>query len=181
MARYWFWTLGQASPGDVVAAGAISIRIAQMSGWVSHTLMAIYASIGEAEDGMITLTPPHALVDREGAVPLDLKEHRIAFEDVSFAYGRDVGGVENISLEVAPGQKIGIVGASGAGKSTLVALLLRLYDTEAGRVVVGGSGCARRHAGKLASAHRHGHPGNRHVQSLGAGEHPLRQARRQRG
>ena len=133
----WFWTLGQASPGDVVAAGAISIRIAQMSGWVSHTLMAIYASIGEAEDGMMTLTPPHALVDRAGAVPLDLKEHRIAFEDVSFAYGRDVGGVENISLEVAPGQKIGIVGASGAGKSTLVALLLRLYDTEAGRVVVG--------------------------------------------
>ena len=133
----WFWTVGQASPGDVAAAGAISIRIAQMSGWVSHTLMAIYGNIGEAEDGMKTLTPPHALTDREGAIPLDLKEHRIAFEGVSFAYGRATGGVDGISLEVHPGEKIGIVGASGAGKSTLVALLLRLYDTEEGRVVVG--------------------------------------------
>ena len=133
----WFWTTGQASPGDVAAAGAISIRIAQMSGWVSHTLMAIYGSIGEAEDGMLTLTPPHALTDREDAKPLVMSEHRTTFDNASFAYGRDTGGVEGISLDVKPGQKLGIVGASGAGKSTLVALLLRLYDTESGRVLVG--------------------------------------------
>ena len=133
----WFWTLGQASPGDIAAAGAISIRIAQMSGWVSHTLMAIYSSIGEAEDGMNTLTPPHALVDAEDAKPLVLSQPSIHFDGVTFAYGRDAGGIENIALQIAPGEKIGIVGASGAGKSTLVALLLRLYDTEAGRVLIG--------------------------------------------
>ena len=133
----WFWTLGQASPGDIAAAGAISIRIAQMSGWVSHTLMAIYSSIGEAEDGMNTLTPPHALVDADDAKTLELAQPSIHFDRVSFAYGRDAGGIENIALQIAPGEKIGIVGASGAGKSTLVALLLRLYDTEAGRVLIG--------------------------------------------
>jgi ATP-binding cassette subfamily B protein len=57
---------------------------------------------------------------------------RIAYEDVTFAYGRQVGGVESIDLVIEPGQKLGIVGASGAGKSTLVSLLLRLYDTEGG-------------------------------------------------
>ena len=134
----WFWTLGQASPGDIAAAGAISIRIAQMSGWVSHTLMAIYSSIGEAEDGMNTLTPPHALVDAQDAKALELTEPSIHFDGVTFAYGRDAGGIESIALQIAPGEKIGIVGASGAGKSTLVALLLRLYDTEAGRVEIGG-------------------------------------------
>jgi ATP-binding cassette subfamily B protein len=46
--------------------------------------------------------------------------------------------VEKIDLRIQPGEKIGIVGASGAGKSTLVALLLRLYDTEAGRVLIDG-------------------------------------------
>jgi len=133
----WFWSIGVASAGDIAAAGAISIRIAQMSGWVSHTLMAIYAAIGEAEDGMNTLTPAYTLSDQSGALQMKLDAPNIAFDRVSFAYGRESGGIDDVSLSIAAGEKIGIVGASGAGKSTLVALLLRLYDTEAGQVLVG--------------------------------------------
>ncbi len=134
----WLWSLGQASAGDIAATGTIAIRIAQMTGWVSHTLMAISGSIGEVEDGMHTLTPPPVLVDAPGAVPLEMGEASIRFEDVRFAYGRETGGVEKIDLVLAPGEKLGIVGASGAGKSTLVALLLRLYDPEEGRILVSG-------------------------------------------
>jgi len=130
------WSRGLASPGDIAAAGTISIRIAQMTGWVSHTLMAIYGSIGEVEDGMHTLTPPHGLADSDNAVHLAVGDASIRYENVSFAYGRRTGGVEKIHLTITAGEKLGIVGASGAGKSTLVALLLRLYDTEAGRVLV---------------------------------------------
>ena len=132
----WFWSNGAASPGDIVAAGAISIRIAQMTGWVSHVLMAIYGNIGEVEDGMNTLTPPHSLVDQTDAVDLQPTPATISFENVSFAYGRETGGVDQIDLKIAPGEKLGIVGASGAGKSTLVALVLRLYDSETGTVRV---------------------------------------------
>ena len=60
----------------------------------------------------------------------------VRFEDLEFAYGRESGGVSGLNLTIAPGEKIGIVGASGAGKSTLVSLLLRLYDPERGRVCV---------------------------------------------
>ncbi len=134
----WFWTKGIASPGDVVAAGAISIRIGQMTGWVSHVLMAIYGNIGEVEDGMNTLTPPHTLTDTDGATDIAKGLPSISFRGVSFAYGRKTGGVTGINLTVAPGEKLGIVGASGAGKSTLVALLLRLYDAEEGQVLVAG-------------------------------------------
>jgi ATP-binding cassette subfamily B protein len=132
------WQQGGASPGDIAAAGAISLRIAQMSGWVSMTLMSIYASVGEVEDGMRTLTPPYTLADDPGAVTVDRVRGEIVFDDVSFAYGRETGGVDHIALTIHPGEKVGIVGASGAGKSTLVALLLRLYDTEAGRVLIDG-------------------------------------------
>ena len=132
------WTNGGASAGDIAASGAIAMRIAQMSGWVSMSLMSIYASVGEVEDGMKTLTPPYTLRDAPDAVAFDRVRGEILFEDVSFAYGRQAGGVERIRLEVRPGEKLGIVGASGAGKSTLVALLLRLYDTEAGRVLIDG-------------------------------------------
>ncbi len=134
----WLWSLGAASPGDIAAAGAISIRIAQMTGWVSFTLMGIYSNLGEVEDGMRTLTPPHGLTDAPGAANLPPVRGAIAYDGVDFAYGRRTGGVEGIRLSIAAGEKIGIVGASGAGKSTLVALLLRLYDPERGAVRVDG-------------------------------------------
>ena len=134
----WLWSHGFATAGDIAAAGSVSIRIAQMTGWVSFTLMSIYASIGEVEDGIRTLTPPHSLTDAPDAASLSRIAGEIRFDDVSFAYGRKQGGLDGVDLTIKPGEKIGIVGASGAGKSTLVALLLRLYDAEEGRVLIDG-------------------------------------------
>ena len=121
------WQRGLASAGDIAAAGAISIRIAQMTGWVSFTLMAIYANIGEVEDGMRTLTPRVRLEDGANAQPLEAARGEVRIEGLRFAYGRDTGGIG-----------LGVVGASGAGKSTLVALMLRLYEAEKGRILIDG-------------------------------------------
>jgi ATP-binding cassette subfamily B protein len=132
------WQQGTATPGDIAAAGAVSMRIAQMTGWVSFALMSIYSSVGEVEDGMRTLTPPHALTDSADAIALGRVQGEIQFDHVTFAYGRERGGLNDVTLKIHPGEKLGIVGASGAGKSTLVALLLRLYDAEQGRVLVDG-------------------------------------------
>ncbi len=134
----WLWSMGQASPGDIAAAGAIAIRIAQMTGWVSFVLMTIYGNLGEVEDGMKTLTARPTLVDATDAQNLGRIKGAVRYDNASFAYGRQAGGVERINLDIRPGEKIGIVGASGAGKSTLVALLLRLYDVEEGHVLVDG-------------------------------------------
>lgn len=133
------WQNGQATAGDIAAIGAISMRISQMTGWVSFTLMGIYANVGELEDGMRTLTPSHGLTDAPGATPLPRLSGAIRFDGVSFAYGQRSGGIDRIDLTIAPGEKLGVVGASGAGKSTLVALLMRLYDAEQGRVLVDGT------------------------------------------
>ncbi len=137
------WQAGSATTGDIVAAGAMSIRIAQMTGWVSFTLMAMYANIGEIENGMKTLTPPRRVEDAPNAQTLDVSQGEIRFENLSFAYGRDVGGVKDISLTIKPGEKLGIVGASGAGKSTLVSLLLRLYEREEGDLLIDGQDIAQ--------------------------------------
>ncbi len=137
------WARGHATPGDVAAAGAVSIRLAQMSGWVSQSLMGMWGNVGEVEDGMRTLAVAHTLTDAPDAITIERAQGAITFDQVSFAYGRAEGGVEGIDLAIAPGEKIGIVGASGAGKSTLVALLLRLYDTEKGRVLIDGTDLRR--------------------------------------
>ena len=51
--------------------------------------------------------------------------------------------IEDFSLVIAPGEKVGLVGRSGAGKSTLVNLLLRFYDLEGGRILIDGQDIAR--------------------------------------
>ncbi len=133
------WRAGAATAGDIASAGAIAMRIAQMTGWVSMSLMGLWGNIGEVEDGMHTLTVAHTLTDAPGATDLGRVRGAIGFDGVSFAYGRTTGGIDGISLAIAPGERVGIIGASGAGKSTLVALLLRLYDTESGRITLDGT------------------------------------------
>ena len=133
------WQAGMATQGDIVAAGAIAIRIAQMTGWVSFTLMTIYSNIGEVEDGIRTLTPRNRVEDDPNAQALAVPQGQIEMRDLGFAYGREAGGVQGINLTIKPGEKLGIVGASGVGKSTLVALLLRLYDAEKGAIKIDGA------------------------------------------
>ena len=134
----YFWSTGTATAGDIAAAGAISLRLAQMTGWVSFTIMGMYSNVGEIEDAIRTLSPPHALVNIPDAQALKVPDGVIRLDNVSFNYGGGPGGLADVSLDIAPGEKLGLVGASGAGKSTLVALLLRLYDTEEGQVLIDG-------------------------------------------
>ena len=134
----WLWSKGGATSGEIAAAGAISFRLAQMTGWVSFSLMSIFGNLGEVEDGVKTLTPPYTLADAPDAAVMPRVAGEIRMEGVSFAYGRRKGGLDEVTLTVAAGEKIGVVGASGAGKTTLVSLLLRLYDTEKGRVLIDG-------------------------------------------
>jgi ATP-binding cassette, subfamily B, bacterial len=137
-ATVWLWTQGTATSGDIAAAGAIAFRLAQMTGWVSFSLMGIFGNLGEVEDGIKTLTPPYALADREDATEMSPAKGKVEMQGVSFAYGRKKGGLDDVSLTISAGEKIGLVGASGAGKTTLVSLLLRLYDAEKGAVLIDG-------------------------------------------
>lgn len=75
---------------------------------------------------------------RSAAAPVQLRPGTIRFERVTFAYvpGRPV--LNDVSFEVGPGQRIGIVGATGAGKSTIVNLLMRFYDVQQGRITIDG-------------------------------------------
>ena len=87
---------------------------------------------------METIAQPIDLLDQPGARPLDLRQGQIELDGLSHHYGRGAGGLDRISMTIAPGEKIGLVGRSGAGKSTLVKLLLRFYDAEAGCIRIDG-------------------------------------------
>jgi len=62
----------------------------------------------------------------------------VVFDHVWFAYAKDDYVLRDVSFEVTPGERVGIVGATGAGKSTIISLLMRFYDVSRGRVLVDG-------------------------------------------
>jgi ATP-binding cassette, subfamily B, multidrug efflux pump len=74
--------------------------------------------------------------EKPGALHLPALKGKIEFRNVSFRYGQGERALNNISLTVQPGEKLGIIGTTGAGKSSLVNLIGRFYDAEEGSVLV---------------------------------------------
>lgn len=136
------WYQGAASVGTVAAATALVLRLNNMTYWIMWAFTALVQALGVVQEGMETITHPIGLVDAPGAKPLAFREGRIEIDGISHHYGRGSGGLQNLSLTIQPGEKIGVVGRSGAGKSTLVKLMLRFYDTESGRILIDGQDIA---------------------------------------
>ena len=134
----WLWVQGTASVGVVAAATALTLRLNAMTGWIMWALSSFFRSLGVVQEGMETIAQPITLTDAPHAKPLQLTEGRIEIKDLSHHYGGSVNGLDALTLDIAPGEKVGIVGRSGSGKSTLVKLLLRFYDAENGEVLIDG-------------------------------------------
>jgi ATP-binding cassette subfamily B multidrug efflux pump len=136
------WRYGYVGVGTVAMALPMTMQIISASGWVAWQITDIFENIGVVQEGMLTIARPHTLVDRPDARTLKVARGEISFENIRFGYGRESGLIDDLTLDVRPGEKIGLVGRSGAGKSTLVNLLLRFFDLEGGRILIDGQDIA---------------------------------------
>ncbi len=136
------WYQGSATVGTVAAATALVLRLNNMTYWIMWAFTSLVQALGVVQEGMETITHPIGLVDAKAAPALVLTTGLIEIDNISHHYGRGSGGLQNLSLTIQPGEKIGVVGRSGAGKSTLVKLMLRFYDTESGRILIDGQDIA---------------------------------------
>jgi ATP-binding cassette subfamily B multidrug efflux pump len=138
----WLWSEGRVTVGAIALSTGLVIRINNMSGWIMWVVNGIFENVGTVQDGITTIAQPRAVQDREGAMPLEVTNGVVHFEHIHFHYGKQGGVIAGLDLAVRAGEKIGVVGPSGAGKSTLVNVLLRLYDLEAGRILIDGQDIA---------------------------------------
>ncbi|MCC5607377.1 peptidase domain-containing ABC transporter [Nostoc sp. CHAB 5834] len=135
---------GELTLGELIAFRIISgyvtspiLRLAQL--WQSFQETAL--SLERLSD--IVDTPQEGETDRYN-IPLPAIKGAVKYENVSFRFGTS-GPLQlsNVNLEFEPGKFVGIVGQSGSGKSTMMKLLLRLYETESGRILIDGYDIAK--------------------------------------
>jgi ATP-binding cassette, subfamily B, multidrug efflux pump len=138
----WYWMQGTASIGAVAATSALTLRLSAMTGWIMWALSNFFRALGVVQEGMDTISQKITLLDAPGATALAIGKGEIRLDGISHHYGKGAGGLDQISLTIPAGQKVGLVGRSGAGKSTLVKLLLRFYAMEQGRILIDGQDIA---------------------------------------
>jgi len=134
----WGLVVGFVTLGDFVAAAAIARTLSASSGMFIGLGQSISRAYGTIADAMPIMTTPAALTDAPDATELSVPNGGITFDGVTFGYGEADPVVRDLSLELAPGERVALVGLSGAGKSTLVSLLMRLRDVDGGRISVDG-------------------------------------------
>ncbi|QPC44304.1 ABC transporter ATP-binding protein [Kaustia mangrovi] len=134
----WLWQASAITVGAIALATGLVIRINNMSGWIMWVVTTVFENLGTVEEGMETISRPYEITDRPRAPALKVAAGAIGFDHIRFHYGKEGGVIDDLSLAIRPGERVGLIGRSGAGKSTLVNLLLRFHDLEGGRILIDG-------------------------------------------
>ncbi|MBX2826113.1 MAG: ABC transporter ATP-binding protein/permease, partial [Gammaproteobacteria bacterium] len=134
----WLWSVEAATIGVISAAIALSLRITTMADWILDSIWWLFQRIGSLREALQTIGQPIEIPQRDNAPALTVNQGHIEITGLHHHYGHRHGGLDNVSLSIQPGEKVGIVGRSGAGKSTLVNLLLRFFEAEQGSIVIDG-------------------------------------------
>lgn len=135
------WQRGLISEGEIATVMGITFNFTGMAWMLSFGIIHVSESLGYLNDTLQTIVNPHHITDAEDAKPLTVTEGHIHFDDVTFQYG-DNPVFHHMQLDIAPHERIGLIGVSGAGKTTLVNLLQRFFDIQGGAIRIDGQNIA---------------------------------------
>lgn len=142
-AAVYGWSRGIVTAGDIVLVLALVAGLGYRMEELGRDINDFAENYGEIREGLEDLLNIYDITDAPGARPLIARAGALEFKNVSFVYEEGVSAVLNdFSLTVPAGQKVGLVGRSGAGKSTLFKLLLRHYDISSGEILIDGQNIA---------------------------------------
>ncbi|QCO06869.1 ABC transporter ATP-binding protein [Azospirillum argentinense] len=132
------WRDGTITTGDVVIVSALTFRILHGSRDLAFALVTATQQVSAIDESLRVIARPHDVLDPVPAEPAKPGGGAIAFERVSYRYPEGRRVLEDFSLTIPAGQKVGLVGPSGAGKSTIISLIQRLDDVQRGDILIDG-------------------------------------------
>ncbi|AWJ85968.1 ABC transporter (plasmid) [Azospirillum sp. TSH58] len=132
------WRDGTITTGDVVIVSALTFRILHGSRDLAFALVTATQQVSAIDESLRVIARPHDVLDPVPAQPATPGGGAIAFERVSYRYPEGRRVLEDFSLTIPAGQKVGLVGPSGAGKSTIISLIQRLDDVQRGDILIDG-------------------------------------------
>ncbi len=139
----WYWSKGEASPGDVAFVMTSYFVVNGYLREVGAHVRNLQQAVNEIEDLVRFERRAPQVVERPGAPALEAWQGSIELDLVTFVYGGQQRPIyDGFSLRIAAGERVALVGPSGSGKTTFVKLLQRLYDVEAGRILIDGQDIA---------------------------------------
>jgi len=136
------WLTGAISVGSVAFTLSLVLRLNMLLGRMMTQLNSLMRNLGTVQNSAELVARPIGLRDGDDAKDLAVDSAGIRFDHASFGYDPRLPVIDDLSLTIAPGEKLGLVGRSGAGKSTFVNLLLRFYDLKSGRIEIDGQNIA---------------------------------------
>jgi ATP-binding cassette subfamily B protein len=143
---------GVLTVGEVVMMMTLTLGILDSLLFIGSSMNSVMESYGEIQESLDVILHEHEIVDVAEAPALQVSKGAIELANVDFAYERSRPILQNFSLRIPAGQKVGLVGESGAGKSTLTQLLLRMYDLQGGHILIDGQDIARHSQESLREA-----------------------------
>ncbi|MBU2328753.1 MAG: glucan ABC transporter ATP-binding protein/ permease [Alphaproteobacteria bacterium] len=134
---------GELKVGDIIAfTGFATLLIGRLDQMITFVNQ-IFEARSKLEDFYKLEDAVQEREERAGAADLEQVRGDVEFRDVSFDFASTTQGVRNISFQARAGQTVAIVGPTGAGKTTLINLLQRVYDPQAGQILIDGQDIAK--------------------------------------
>jgi len=137
------WAEGGLTVGEFSMVAGIAIMLIEAARGLSRSFLEFFEYIGNISDGVSIFIQPHDIIDKPDAPDIQVDHGEVEFNDVSFTYPEGLQIFNHLSVRIEPGQKVGLVGFSGSGKSTFVNLMLRLFDTDCGKIIIDSQNIAK--------------------------------------